>query len=549
MNERARFIRKIAYASAIAALLLPLSFLSQPATMRGDGSQSEGGVLAQMRERHQLSQATLGEIDPASETIKLATLGMRGVAANILWEKAHEYKKREDWVGFKATLEQIARLQPNFVSVWVYQGWNLSYNISVEFDDYRDRYYWVIKGIEYLQEGTKYNDREPRLLSEIGWTIAHKIGTADEHVQFRRLFREDDDFNATIPRAQRDNWLVGRKWMLDAERLVDQEGVPIRGKSPLLFHFHPAKFLIDYAEAMEEEGTFGEVAKNAWKNAADSWRQFSNRDLPTQYNLLVRLADKETFDKQSEQAQAELAKLIPPQARDELLAEKMKTLSEDERDAHDIPAQQRTREQRELVMLSEDKLKIAHVELAERVPEDKRALALKLAEEATYADFVSNAIGNERDIVNYDYWLRRCQIEPQDNTLEARKMVYDADLEFLAADLVKSRQLYSDGLAKWRRVLDEYPILLKDPSLVDELVESIEHYRSVLHQLDEGFPQPFILQDVLDASEKFTGKPFSADVRSEAEAADPANREAPPPSDAPTETPAAPPDEPATPEK
>ena len=76
---------------------------------------------------------------------------MRGVAANILWEKAHDYHRREDWVGLKATLEQIAKLQPNFISVWVYQGWNLSYNISVEFDNYRDRYYWVIQGIKFLE--------------------------------------------------------------------------------------------------------------------------------------------------------------------------------------------------------------------------------------------------------------------------------------------------------------------------------------------------------------------------------------------------------------
>ena len=86
----------------IAALLLPLSWLSQPAT-----TESDGGILAQVREENHLSQADLGEIDPTSETIKLATLGMRGVAANILWEKANEYKREEDWTNLSATLEQI----------------------------------------------------------------------------------------------------------------------------------------------------------------------------------------------------------------------------------------------------------------------------------------------------------------------------------------------------------------------------------------------------------------------------------------------------------
>ncbi len=38
MNQRQRFIRKIIYASIIAALLLPLSWLSQPATTVTQGA-------------------------------------------------------------------------------------------------------------------------------------------------------------------------------------------------------------------------------------------------------------------------------------------------------------------------------------------------------------------------------------------------------------------------------------------------------------------------------------------------------------------------------
>ena len=59
-----------------------------------------------------------------------------------------------------------------------------------------------------------------------------------------------------------------------------------------------------------------------------------------------------------------------------------------------------------------------------------------------------------------------------------------------------------------------------DANLMDELVYSIDHYRGVLHQLDEKFPQPFVLQDVLDANEKFTGRKFIVN-KSESEAADP----------------------------
>ncbi len=141
MNQRQRFIRKIVYACVIAALLLP-AVVAQPA---GKRPRPTAARLAKCAPNTTSARPQLGEIDPASETIKLATLGMRGVAANLLWQKANDYRKTEDWVNLSATLEQIAKLQPNFVSVWIFQGWNLSYNISVEFDDYHDRYYWVIQ--------------------------------------------------------------------------------------------------------------------------------------------------------------------------------------------------------------------------------------------------------------------------------------------------------------------------------------------------------------------------------------------------------------------
>ncbi|HTM53001.1 MAG TPA: hypothetical protein VL175_03195 [Pirellulales bacterium] len=502
MNERQRFTRKIVYACVIAALLLPLSWLSQPET-----TESKGGMLAQMRAANQLSQAQLGEIDPASETIKLATLGMRGVAANVLWTKANNYKKTEDWVGYSAALEQIAKLQPNVVSVWIFLGWNLTHNVSVEFDDFHDRYYWVIRGINYRQEGTKYNRDSPRLLSDIGWTIAQKLGRADEKVQFRRLFREDDDFNGSRPLAQRDNWLVGREWLMKAEQ-VAARGVAVRGERPVLFHSHPVMCLVNYAEDLEEEGTFGEVAKNAWRKAAASWAELSNRDLPTLSNVFVRLGDKEIYDERSKKAQEELDRLATADLKEKFKAEKLASLTTAERDAYLAPADRRTTQQNELLYAVNDKMTIGHIDLAERVPGENRAAALKAAEEATFADMMSNLINIERDVVYYHYWMLRCQIEPEDSTLEARKLIFEADRAFTAAQLVKASELYDQGMKKWREVLDAYPALLKDASTTDPLVDSINHYRSVLHQLDEKFPKPFVLQDVLEADATFHGLPL-----------------------------------------
>ena len=137
---------------------------------------------------------------------------------------------------------------------------------------------------------------------------------------------------------------------------------------------------------------------------------------------------------------------------------------------------------------------------------ENHAAALKAAEEAMQSDFIANAIETERGIINFDYWRLRCEIEPTDDTLAARKLVYDGDKAFLSVQLPQARDNYTEGFKKWRQVLDAHPKLLEtDPSLTDELVDSITHYQGVLHQLDESFPQPFILQDVVDKDAVFHG--------------------------------------------
>ncbi len=209
MTERTSFYRKLGYLVGIVLLAFPIVWLSVPST-----TTRAGGKLAQLRTKYKLSQVNLGEVDPASETIKLATLGLRGVAVNMLWEKANYYKKTEDWTNLTATLEQLAKLQPNFITFWKFQAWNLTYNVSVEFDDYHDRYYYVRRGIEFLKEGEHYNADNPQLLWDLGWFIGQKIGRADEYVQYRKLFKADDEFHPPDRTPDAARQLAGRQGMV-----------------------------------------------------------------------------------------------------------------------------------------------------------------------------------------------------------------------------------------------------------------------------------------------------------------------------------------------
>jgi hypothetical protein len=116
MSHQQLLVRKVIYGVIIIALLIPLSFLSQPATTATATSQaSAGGLLAQLRVEHKLSQANLGEIDPTSEAMKLDSLGMRGPASYMICLMSWDYKKKENWRGLTAVLDDIYHLLPIYV--------------------------------------------------------------------------------------------------------------------------------------------------------------------------------------------------------------------------------------------------------------------------------------------------------------------------------------------------------------------------------------------------------------------------------------------------
>ncbi len=498
MTRKRSFIRKVVYLSVVVVLLVPLSYLSQPATIdTATAKGSAGGLLAQVRHDEKLSQADLGQIDPTSETIKLATLGLRGIAADILWTKANEYKMKKNWTGLSATLEQMRRVQPNFISVWRFQAWNLSYNVSVEFDDYRDRYYWVIKGIDFLKEGAKYNEREARLLWDIGWFTSEKIGRADEHIQFRRLFQDDDDFHGSRPKGKsRDNWQVGKESYLAAQRLVDFEKAPLVGINPVLFYSDPAKCQMFYAAGLEEDGTFNEVAGREWATAGREWREYGARDIPTFGGTFVRLNDMELYQDKAKKIVAALDALAPG-LREKIVAEKRATLSAEARQALDTPVGKRTSEQHVLVEQSEPKIAVTHLEVADRIQGAQRQKAHQLAQEAADAQERARSISQERMVVNFEYWRTRCQAEQTKNAWSARQALYNGDRAYDDADMETARKHYEDGFQLWRKVLDQFPSLVEDTTTGDDLMDAIGKYRKILDQIDEKFPEKFILQDVV----------------------------------------------------
>ncbi|NLF09948.1 MAG: hypothetical protein GX594_18510 [Pirellulaceae bacterium] len=515
MNPRNTFRRKIYYLAAIAVLLVPLFWLSQPATSGTAASPgSPGGLLARLREQHKISQAHLGEIDPTSVTIKLATVGLRGVAANILANKAEDYKMKKDWNNFGATLVQLTKLQPHYINIWSNQAWNLAYNCSVEFDDYRDRYRWVKKGIEFLEDGIRYNALEPKLYRDMGWTISQKIGKADEHKLFRKLFKEDDDYHDRFNRPEplRDNWLVGKWWYEQGVDMVDTKGAVMAGRGPLLFRSDAPMCQMNYAEAIEKEGTFDEVAKSAWQEASELWRRYGMEELPTSLQrkdapnepVTIRLGELELADQMVADLLARL-EAMQPGLREEIVREKKSRLSESQREALDVPPEKRTGHQHQLAQEAAEQTAVSHNEVARRIKGPDRQKALDLADEIADRELIATFIRRYRNIVNFEYWEKRARIEQGQDIIDARKNIFKGDQAFGDGLLTDARDYYVAGMNHWRTVLDANPELVSDITLGEYLVEVIERYRRILNQLDDPFPEPFILQDVWDAQQQTRG--------------------------------------------
>jgi hypothetical protein len=443
--------------------------------------------------------------------MKLATVGLRGVAANVLWVYANYYKKVEDWDKLELTVQQIIRLQPNFLEVWDFQAHNLSYNVSAEFDDYRMRYQWVKKGIDFLIQGTHYNHQEPGLLNQVGWFTGQKVGRADEQKQFRQMFKTDADFHelfrkngvevdqdeALGPDVKPDNWLVARLWFNRAVDSVVSANRRIRGKSPLLFHSGGPMSLINGSAAAEKDGFFGERSQISWQRASDEWRAYGDIELPATEGFMFRLNEFEERRERVDRLRKEIDALAPG-VRDEVRQEKINKLPAAARAALDKPADKRTPEEMGLAYQADIDVRVTDREVFDKAPREKRPEIRPLLEQLETDDTVSYAISRNRQIVNFDYWRTRCDAERTKLALDARRSVHDADRMFAAGEKFNdARKLYEEAWVGWAELFKQFPNLM-DNAEAQELIESIKRYRDLLNQLDERFPADFVLNDLLD---------------------------------------------------
>lgn len=500
--NRNTFARKLVYLAIMVAMLIPLYLLGQPAD-----SNDAGGQLSAMRLKYNIAESNLGEISPSSETMKLASLGLRGVAATMLWSKANQFQIEHEWDRHRATVNNIVRLQPHFEKVWEHQAHNLTYNVSKEFDDYRQRYEMVREGSEFLIDGVRQNRTAPRLVWYTGWFYGAKIGMADEKRQFRRLFRDDDvghdnlleeDIPVDSPEARGpdgrpDNWLVGRLWLEEGYDLVDS-GVPIRRQTPLNFFETGPKWRIKHAEAIEDEGVLDEGAITAWQLGAEAWSKFGNRSIPTTSPFTIKLDQLDAMIEEREEKIEEFRSLAPEvydsayqTRRDNLDDQAVGFLEADPADLSYV--------NRELVKNILKRLVPNLNDLVDQLPTKNRLRAVDLIDEIDDLEERINKTRNYGEQVNYTYWKSLAQAEQEERTVRARRLVFDAEEANAKADPFKAKKLYEEAFELWAQIFDDYPVLTVDDT-AEDLFRSVRRYM-VLSDSDE-LPDDFPLLAFMD---------------------------------------------------
>jgi hypothetical protein len=121
--------------------------------------------------------AVLDNAPPMLAFTTVALGGFRGLISNFLWIRANDLQTDDKFFEAAQLADWITKLEPTYAAVWVFQGWNMAYNISVKFKDFPDRWRWVEHGIELLRDdGLRYNPNSVDIYRELAWFFQHKMG-------------------------------------------------------------------------------------------------------------------------------------------------------------------------------------------------------------------------------------------------------------------------------------------------------------------------------------------------------------------------------------
>ncbi|MCA9079736.1 MAG: hypothetical protein KDA58_04215 [Planctomycetaceae bacterium] len=468
MNRMTALQRKVAYLVILLAMLVPILMIGRPADRFDQNGTpvKSGGELAKLRFDYQLGEASLGNVDPTSAAMNLVLLGFRGIAAGTLWVQADDLKGRKEFDKLRQVVESIILLQPHFKSVWEFQSWNLTYNVSAECDDVKDRYYWVKEGLKFMIRGTERNRRVPELSYSAGAFTGTKLGRADEKEHYRRYFRSDPDEeqfqggpDPVVNPEGKDNYLVARDWYEKANYLVNSLKIKQHRMDEPLFLSYPYQSLIEYARAVQSDGV-----------------QVDGIALASEDEILEHLA----------------------MLSDEEIDQLYKSWSNSCSEAWETAYLQWINEYGRMRLLATDDTHFVLEDLPQEVKADAD-------EEGTSVEHVQRWRTRYLKTTNYPMRKQLCEFERRPQTALARYQLTEGKRRFTQLqDFIGARDLLRQGLENMEGVIKLYErpdgsngILVDEEDTVTEILRALIMYTQSFVLSGEQVPAEFPLKDLI----------------------------------------------------
>jgi hypothetical protein len=446
--------------------------------------------------------------------------------------QATEHKKKENWDEFSSTLNTLIKIQPNFVKVWDFQAHNLSYNVSVEFDDYEQRYYWVKEGIKFLTKGIPYNIRDHRITDRLGFTTGMKIGRSDERFQFRRMFRVDREFHDEMwldgkgiepdsyysREYQHDNWKMAYQWYVKSRNLV--ENGADRFTNEMMFYRNRPMQLINQAGILQDEFRTDEAIQETWRAGNEEWVDYGRMQIHNTLGQVITYEGMSDLDYKLTKLREQLDELVP-NVRNELV-EQIRAeagLTPQEEDALRVPIDERTDEELALAQKANQKLLALEREIdatiAARCAEKDRATVRRIVTQIQEVLAQMQFVVTYADTVNYKYWKTRTAVEAEDEAARARQAMYDAsemkrrsifddeyELNYKTREktIVKVGAIskYEEAFRRWKSIIDQHTEL-GDKETADDIMAAANDYYDILRISGVEWPDDFPLQSMVDA--------------------------------------------------
>ena len=514
-----------------------------------------------------LRELEQGDAEISGSLLRCVLVGSRGVATTVTWRMAIEKQKRNEFHEFENLVRVVTRLQPNFITPWIYQSWNIAYNISVENDRLNDMYYYIARGIELLAEGERMNRMSPDMRFQIAFYYQNKFSVSDKVTTLRSLFQlsnvKHEDRNPA--RFRKD----GKLDMLAFQTFVRKNPQLVRRLREKLGYTRPEQ-IVQFLEDNKKVPTRYDTRNDQWLPnesqfpalppkpapdeagprtetddtfdaflAARSWYVASREFIPppppdrmpigftelqgndkfryrvpkspmliifrqgaarAQSYLAERLTKEGWFDRSTkwypdERADQDADLWFNRGSGDSGFGEGLQTARASKAEWEKTYSLWKTHGEENGLQLDQATL-IRFNALAQKVTEeqamrfanytDEQLQQIQIVPEQVKARNRLRFYEQNRQVTNFEFFLNSSEAEQQQDTVNARKLLWEAEQADKAADKVRAAEGYAKGLAAWRQVLLNYKSFHRSGSNQKAEEDTYEYHLALVRLIEQS---------------------------------------------------------------